>query len=272
MDKNKSIKLISKMWCDTLEEMRNDNYEFTDINNAINKYPILDRLHQAFSYPSKWKYYELNKNTPLTRVVRETSCSLSRIIPDAQYKSLNRMNPKDKFYGYYVVSYYNTPIHDRIRTGILETRSQNISHVSTCDFYPTRNLKLAKLIPDYSADLQFSDESFLLDMQKIKRHHNIHSGVAGKKEIAQCYTYNLLTTVMNDSDVFAPVDGPDEIRYYYYAPFHVLASYFEANDYDGIIYPSSVSKSGICVAIFNPNLIIPKEETLQCNIKVQDYI
>lgn len=272
MNKFSSIEMMSKMWNETKEKMRNDNYEFIDIDSAIKRYPILDRIHQAFSYPSEWRYYELKKNIPLTRIVCETTCSLSRIIPDSKFKALNRMTPKDRFYGYYVAGYNNNSLSERIHTGILEKRAQNDSYICTADFYPSRNLKLAKLIPDYAANLQFNEESFLLDMQKIKRYHNIHGGTAGKREIAQCYTYNLLTTVMNDSDVFAPVDGSDENRYYYYAPFHVLASYFESNDYDGIIYPSSVSENGICVAIFQPDLIIPKADTLQCKLDVKDYL
>lgn len=84
----------------------------------------MERLHQAYSYPSEWKFYELKENIPLTRIVCETTCSLSRIIPDSRFKALNRMTPKDRFYGYYVVG-YNNSLKERIRTGILEKRAQH---------------------------------------------------------------------------------------------------------------------------------------------------
>lgn len=35
MNKNSSIELMSKMWNETKENMRNDNYEFTDIDTVI---------------------------------------------------------------------------------------------------------------------------------------------------------------------------------------------------------------------------------------------
>jgi hypothetical protein len=264
---------MSEMWISAKEQMKIDNYEFKDINDAIEHYPILERIHQMFNYNSEWRSYSLSSSTSLTRVVNEPVCNLSRITPSPDYKSLNRMNPKDKFYGYYVINYNGATLADRIKTGILEIRAQNANYICTCEFYSMHKLKLAKLVPNYSTNLQLEDSTILSDMMKLKKYYKISGGSKGKRDISEAYAYNMMMTIMANSEVYAPIDGSDDERYYYYAPFHTLASYFETElHYDGIIYPSSVSKGGVCVAIFNPDLIKPNPDALQCQLKVTDYL
>lgn len=274
MSKDSAIEFIRDEWHKNKVRMKDDNYEFDTLEEAAEHYSLLGHVLREFSMDlfQKCRYFELRKGMCLTRVVNEATCNVERIIPKKEYCNANRMNPKGKFYGYYVIDYNNQERENRIKTGIKEIRAEHAKEVSSCEFTLNTNLKLAKLAPDIGIKLTLDDDTLQEDCYKIKRYYNIHGGVKGKREIGEIYTFNILIQTMIAGDFFCPVEGTEEEKNFHYAPFRLIAEYLDRNGYDGILYQSSVDPNGYCVVIFQPDNVIALEQTILCNINVSDIL
>lgn len=272
MSRQSVINLTNQMWFDVKEKMEKDSYQYSTLEEAKFHYDLLERMYQAFEYNSQHKEFYLTSSYSLTRVVAEDSCDVDRIIPKPEYSRLNRMNPKDKFYAYYVIGYMNQDHRSRLRTGIFETRTSSRAYISTAEFYATKKLKLAKFVTDSRLNITYEENMFQQDMLEILSCYRLHGGTKGKEEAAQFYSYEIFRKVLIDGGIFSPVDGTGTERYYDYAPFHLIADYFEQKGYDGIIYPSSVDSEGYCVAIFDPSKVQADDLSLRCNVSVKDML
>lgn len=269
-----TIELMEDMWHDTKEKMKQDNYIYEDMEEARDRYPFFDRLCQVYEQDIELKEEKLNGNIQLTRVIGEDICDIDRVMPNEKYKRLNRMNPKEKWYGYFIIGYGGRNLNQRILTGIRETRSEDREYISCCEFAcNSYGKKLIKLVPDSILKSSFDERYVKEDVLNIMEKFCISKGRKGREKAVKIYAWNIIMSVMLRTDIFKPVDTDDEYeKYYEYAPFHLIANYFEKLGYAGIIFPSSVNEGGYCAAIFDPKEIIPIKETLQCYIKVNDYI
>ena len=269
-----TVKLMEEMWYDTKEKMKQDNYIYEDMEEARDRYPFFDRLCQVYGQDIELKEEKLNGSIQFTRVIGEDNCNIDRMIPKEKYKRLNRMNPKDKCYGYFNIGYGGRNINQRILTGIKETRSESREFVSSCEFtYNTNGKKLIKFIPDSILKSNFDERYINEDILNIMQRFCISKGRKGREKAVKIYAWNIMMSVMLKTDIFKPIDTDDEnVKYYEYAPFHLISNYFEKLGYAGIIFPSSVDKGGYCVAIFEPKEIVPIKETLRNYLRVNDYM
>lgn len=275
MNKESMIKFVRDQWIQLKDDMKKDNYKYTSLEEAAEHYELLRGILDLCSneFTSKCRDYNLKKGVNITRVVEVPFCDVERIIPKREFCKENRMNPEGKYYGYYVLNYCGQNLNERIITGIKEKRLEKTNEISTCEFtVKDKDLKLAKFVIDKGIRLELEEHTTTLDRHKIKKYYDIHGGRKGREEIAEIYALNLMLNTMLLGDVFCPAEGNQEEKKYHYAPFHLIADYFERSGYDGILYQSSVDPNGVCVAIFNTDNVIALDDSLRCNIDVKKIL
>ncbi len=79
--------------------------------------------------------------------------------------------------------------------------------------------------------------------------------IPNNREIIERVSATFYFNLFNNDEIFKPIDQNQEdiesIRKREYAPFQFLAKYFEKEGFSGIIYQSTVNKSGKNLVLFN---------------------
>ncbi len=265
---------VSRLYNENKLKLKQVNNKYATLEEIPEELSIIKTVQRFFDsiFFHSCREYILQKGAVLTRVVGVDHCDVNRIIPKKEFCTANRMNPKDKFYGYYILDYCGQTRDQRIKTGIKEIRAEKMEEVSSCEFaVVNKKLKLARFIMDTKLQLNIENNSMLDDLKKIKFYYNIPGGKKGKDTIGQIYGFNLMVKTVVESDMFGIVNG-DEEREYHYAPFRYIADFLERKGYDGVLYQSTVDLNGYCVAIFKPEYIEAIGETLLCNIQVNKVL
>lgn len=223
-------------------------------------------ISQIMAYPEAYTTY----SSEIVRLFRgvnekdETKVCLERFIPQWKYvdpKSPNRMNGPDKLYSYFTIEYGGCAGDDLYYTSAHEIRLPSDSCFWGCEFKFDEGKKL-RFVDLRTKERIPKDSERCFRFLKSKATHGNRFGKIDKSEVEK-WVVQVVFSIWEDSDMFAPIDKSKDDLWLQYRPFHLLCDFFERTGFDGVIYRSTVYKKGACLALFNiDNAIgIPKTIT-----------
>lgn len=250
MKYNDLVEKVSRQWKDAEMYFEYNNYQYTAVSKLKEDLEFYNWLFQVLDKTLEFLEFETKKFKVMYRAVKEEKCDYKRFIPSWKYATENRMNGVDKLYIYLGTNFNNSVMKAKY-TCQKEIRAENGDCVSFLKFELSNkciNSKVINLCKDWKLP-----ENEVDYVKYMKKYYNQY----GKKGI-EIVSAKILINFLADSCAFDPIDRNNNSDYKHkYVPFWAITDYLEFKGYLGVIYNSTVDKSGVNLALFDVNCVEP---------------
>lgn len=237
---------IRETWIELRESLQNNEFNYTDLEKAKKTkfISVLNQLVENNDAKSKitvdLKYYVKSKTFMRAAIVsNEEVVTKDRFIPKYhKMNNANRFSPKGVEWLYIGFDKYASEAR---KCCLAEVRAKNDDGVKLCEF--TYNHGEYRVI-----DLTIADKMSWDDI--------CHKHVDTPEKTTILFVIELYCKLLSE-EIFVPVNsGNKDLEY---VPFHCMAQYFKNLGYDGIIYKSTVCKSGRNMVLFDKKIFSPSK-------------
>lgn len=266
-------KAINAKWEQLCEDLRLGKYTFDDECEA-KKSKFLSEFDGLFTIDGGERFFSKTLSDVFNNayVIRGTILNKTeptpdgnRFIPNSMFiKEDNRFSPKGVEWLYLALGYPKTKNgKDKARKcSEKECRVLSGYRFALCEFETTEHdVKIVDLTvgDTWSPKKQQQEIRRLIKSQRKKNTFAMDTEIFENHTICQ---RNLVEAYANiiSSELFIPLVSDNKSLIY--APFHCIAHYFQSLGYCGIIYKSTVYDKGKNLVLFNKNLAIPVEKSI----------
>lgn len=260
-DHQKSKDIILKRWNEFRQALLEGQFTYDEVAKAkeytfLQVYDDLFNENSGIEYKTKTIEMLIHEKVRLGRgaiLTKEESLNYDRFVPSKEFiKEDNRFSPAGVEWLYLAVGDTSADIQKHAKS---ECRVKCDDRFGFCYFSLKVEYKECKLV-----DLTIANNTNFDELNRNLVIGLSDSSSHNKRDLILEWAVNTYSLLLSEQ-IFRPLENSDN-KSNMYAPFQTMAKYYISLGYSGIIFGSTVNKSGKNMVLFDKNMANPTGEIL----------